>query len=429
MKNANLNKLSGGFTTSRSIESISILFWRFRTESQKRKGNCTIYARVTIKGKRKNISTGIRCKFTEFDCSTQQLKNDVATNQMLQSFKSEITRIFADLRLSRSKTANVVNIFKVLRGESLERHIPSMSELINTFYKLREAAVESKDISIRTLRKEKSWFTKVRAFSKKQHGKNAQIKDIVPADATHFVSYLKKEWDLSHNVAIKVVAYLKRLLDYAVECEYIGRNPFMNFRPKSESRRGERLTEAELHLMETTPVLHPVANTQRDCFLFSCYTGLAWTDVRNLRPHHIHQTVEGDFYIFKEREKTQQPTVIPLMRKALVILQKYENNKYCLDNGLMLPLLTNEKVNIYLKEIANLVGIEKKLTYHVARRTAADIAMNKGVDLKTLTSFMGHASIKATETHYSRINPNTVIQDFKKKFGEDFDDNLIPVAL
>ena len=149
----------------------------------------------------------------------------------------------------------------------------------------------------------------------------------------------------------------------------------------------------------------------RDIFLFSCYTGLAYIDTQKLTHQNINLGLDGNKWIFTKRQKTKTTSNIPLLPQAESIVEKYKDNKTCINSGKLLPVLSNQKMNAYLKEIADLCGIEKELTYHIARHTfATTVTLSNGVSIESVSKMLGHKSIKTTQ-HYAKILDSKVSQD------------------
>jgi len=149
----------------------------------------------------------------------------------------------------------------------------------------------------------------------------------------------------------------------------------------------------------------------KDIFLFSCYTGLAYVDVGNLKKTQIVSGIDNEKWIITKRQKTGTPQRIPLLAQALKIMKKYEGHKKCIDNNAVLPVLTNQKMNSYLKEIADTCGITKNLTFHIARHTfATTITLCNGVPLETVSHMLGHKRITQTQ-HYAKIVDLKVSED------------------
>jgi integrase len=165
----------------------------------------------------------------------------------------------------------------------------------------------------------------------------------------------------------------------------------------------EHLTQIELAKLESKDLKIERISQVRDIFLFSCYTGLAYTDTKNLRRSQIIIGIDGERWISTNRQKTDAPTRLPLLPKAVEIMEKYGNHPQCCSIGTLLPVLSNQKMNAYLKEIADLCGISKTLTYHTARHTfATTVTLSNGVPLETVSKMLGHSSLKQTQ-HYAKI--------------------------
>ena len=151
----------------------------------------------------------------------------------------------------------------------------------------------------------------------------------------------------------------------------------------------------------------------RDVFLFSCYTALAFIDAFQLTYSNISKGVDGNQWIFSSRQKTDTPTRIPLLPKALEIFEKYRSHPKCINTGKVLPVLSNQKMNSYLKEIADVCGISKTLTFHIARHTfATTITLNNDVPIESVSKMLGHKSIKITQ-HYAKIMDKKVSEDMR----------------
>ncbi|MDX5420130.1 MAG: site-specific integrase [Hymenobacteraceae bacterium] len=160
----------------------------------------------------------------------------------------------------------------------------------------------------------------------------------------------------------------------------------------------------------------------RDIFLFSCFTGLAYVDVQQLRHTDIGRGIDGEQWIFKNRQKTEAPSRIPLLPAALQVIDRYRQHPQCLHDGRVLPVLSNQKMNAYLKEIADLCGIRKPMTFHTARHTfATTVTMLNGVPMESVSKLLGHTNLKTTQ-HYAKILDIKVGEDMQRlrermKFG------------
>lgn len=152
----------------------------------------------------------------------------------------------------------------------------------------------------------------------------------------------------------------------------------------------------------------------RDIFVFCCYTGLAYVDVYKLKRSEIVEGIDGGNWITIKRQKTDSPSRIPLLPPALAILKKYEDHPQVIGQDRLLPVLSNQKMNSYLKEIADLCGITKKLTFHMARHTfATTVTLANNVPIETVSKMLGHTNIKTTQ-HYAKLLDTRISSDMEK---------------
>jgi integrase len=171
------------------------------------------------------------------------------------------------------------------------------------------------------------------------------------------------------------------------------------------------LTQEELVAISTKTFIAPRINQVRDIFLFSCYTGLAYADVKKLSRSEISTGIDGEKWIFTHRQKTETSTRLPLLPPAQEILDRYAEHPQCLNEARLLPVLSNQKMNGYLKEIADICGITKKMTTHTARHTfATTVTLTNGVPIETVSRMLGHKNLKTTQ-HYAKILDIKVSED------------------
>jgi integrase len=272
-----------------------------------------------------------------------------------------------------------------------------------------------------------SWNKHIEEWCVKKIGKNARLDQVLPADAKYFMVWLKGEKALSHNVASRIVSHLKRLLDFALENQWIDRNPLLNFRRKLEKKKLDFLTEFEMDKLETTKFASQAMDQLRDVFLFQCYTSLSYNELKNLTPGHI-STVDGYAYIRISRKKTENKTdidqIIPLVPQALQLLAKYKDHELCKRYDRCFPVQSNQKFNAMLKQIGMVTDIGKRLTSHVGRRTAATNYLNGGVPLVSVSAMLGHSSTLITQEHYTHVQPGMVVKDFMKFLKPGAENNL-----
>ena len=191
------------------------------------------------------------------------------------------------------------------------------------------------------------------------------------------------------------------------------KDPFVNYRGKLKETASVFLYEDELQTVMRKEFTIRRLTQVKDIFVFCCLTGLAYSDVKKINRKNIATGSEGDKWLMIKRTKTGTGTMIPLLPAALEILGKYEQNSFCLSQNKLLPVLSNQKTNGYLKEIADICGIQKKLTFHVARHTfATTVTLNNDVPIESVSRMLGHKSIYATQ-HYAKILNKKISRDMQ----------------
>jgi site-specific recombinase XerD len=203
---------------------------------------------------------------------------------------------------------------------------------------------------------------------------------------------------------------------------WLNKDPFTNYKSKVKEVERVYLTEEEIQTIINKDFKIERVGMVRDIFVFSCFTGLAYIDVKQLTKNHIGLGIDGDKWIFKNRQKTDTASKIPLLPMAQEIINKYENHPVCINEDRLLPIFSNQKMNAYLKEIADICEINKDLTFHIARHTfATTVTLSNGVPLETVSKMLGHTSLKTTQ-HYAKILDRKISEDMmilKSKFASN----------
>ena len=222
---------------------------------------------------------------------------------------------------------------------------------------------------------------------------------------------------LRNNGVMKHLERFKKMINLAVKLEWIVKNPFNQFQLKFDKYDREYLTERELGLIENTYFKHERLERVKDIFLFSCYTGLSYIDVKELTTHQIVLGIDNRYWIHTKREKTNELVKVPILPKALEIIEKYKVISEVTNSEKLLPLYSNQKTNSYLKEIARACNIHKNITFHVARHTfATTIMLSNGVPIETVSKLLGHTKLSTTQI-YARV--------IETKISEDIDNLLL----
>jgi site-specific recombinase XerD len=213
------------------------------------------------------------------------------------------------------------------------------------------------------------------------------------------------------NTIMKHIERLRKVVNMAIKNDWLDRDPFQKFQPSFIKSNRQFLTADELAAIEQKEFKILRLQHAKDMFVFSCYTGLAYIDVYELTPKNLSLGIDGGYWINTCRHKTDIPVRVPLLPPAMAIIEKYKNNPRVLETGKLLPVYANQLLNNYLKEIADFCGIEKPLSFHIARHTfATTVTLTNGVPIETVSKLLGHTSIKTTQI-YAKVIEQKVSED------------------
>ncbi|WP_336069744.1 site-specific integrase [Mesoflavibacter sp. CH_XMU1404-2] len=396
----------------RTRSTFSLLFWV--NTSRLNNNQVPVYARVTVNGKRVNISLKRKVILSEWDSAKSKLKgsNQEAKlfNRFLEQVRSQIYLAYEQL-LSENKLINAQAIKARYLGEDEQhRSLLELFEYHNT--------TMSKNLHKDTMRHYKTTQNYLKSFlSKKIKTDNIYLSNLDYSFIVDFEYYLKAheptdhQRKISNNTAMKHLQRLRKMLTMAYHLEWIDRDPFVRFKSSFEKREREFLSESELLKLENfhSPVNR--LNIVKDLFVFSCYTGISYIDLNNLTRDNIVKGIDGNDWLITKRQKTKTNVKIPLLDKALELVFKYENHPRVVANNGILPRLSNQRINAYLKEIADLCKIKKNLTFHIARHTfATTVTLSNGVPIETVSKLLGHTKIATTQI-YARVIERKVSED------------------
>jgi site-specific recombinase XerD len=236
---------------------------------------------------------------------------------------------------------------------------------------------------------------------------------------TDFEYYLRNREPEDHqkhignNGVMKHLERFRKMVTMAVKLEWLDRDPFEKYQLKFNHYERGFLTEHELARIENKEFRIERLVYIRDIFVFSCYTGLSYIDAMKLAPVNITIGIDGEYWISTNRQKTDEPVRVPILPKAWEMIEKYKTNPRSMKKGTIFPYISNQKLNSYLKEIADLCGIEKNLTFHLARHTfATTVTLTNGVPIETVSKMLGHSKITTTQI-YAKVIERKVSEDMK----------------
>lgn len=394
-------------------QNYTLLFW---INKSKMKNNLApIYCRITIRGKRAEISMKKSIAPDKWIASIGVAKGNSeearTLNNYLDLVKSDIYRHYVQLTsMDKYFTADYLkNSFLGITEkektliEVFMYHNSQMKELIGI------------DVVKATHTKFETVLSKVEVFIKKKYKRtDVFLKELNHKFITDFEHFLKTDEKIGHNTTMKYIRNVKKVMNMAVSNDWINKNPFDQFKCTAQKVHREILTSEELTVLAEKEFSIVRLSEIRDIFLFCCYTGYAFVDVEKLTHNDITIGIDGNKWIFTNRKKTGTVSNVPLLSFAQEILEKYSKNEYCINSGKLLPVKSNQKMNAYLKEVADICGIKKKLTMHIARHTfATTVTLSNGVPIETVSKMLGHTKLATTQI-YAQVLENKVSSDMLK---------------
>ena len=268
------------------------------------------------------------------------------------------------------------------------------------------------DFSIGTIKNWRVTLGHLKEFLVKKYGRlDIAFKELDENFLLEFDTYARRNWGCGTNAIIKHVQRIRKIVKKVVSKNWLHKDTFMNFEATAEKTHRTFLTDWELNAIEEKTFEIDRLEKVKDIFIFSCYTGLANVDVEKLTADNLVVGIDGKKWIYTFREKTNEKSNIPLLPKALQIIGKYKNDPKSLNRGKLLPVISNIKTNAYLKEIADVCGIKKNLTFHMARHTfATTITLTNGVPIETVSNMLGQSKITTTQI-YAKVLENKVSAD------------------
>lgn len=361
------------------------------------------------------FSSGIKCDPAKFDSNSLTIKGDAEKTLELKEMALKVETCFRELKL----TGRPVDL-QLIKATVLGLYVngvPSLTKTIDDFFDTVTTEERAGIVTIGHWRKVRGFHNHIRAFVKNRYPANAPLEDVVPADARALLTFLQANRNLSANVSNYIAAHFKRVLNFALENEWITRNPFLGFQRKTAYQGKDRLTKLELEKLTKLEIFSPSLDRIRWVFLFDCYTGLSHIDLYRLTPADVQYTSDGDAFMLTNRSKTKQPVVTYLPAFCLGIIERYKNDPYRLQTGKLLPVVSNQKMNMLLKEIAGLAGFKKHLTCHVARHTFFNLLYQTSTDEKAMRATAGHSGMDTMRKHYIEYNPEAIVRELKRNIG------------
>jgi site-specific recombinase XerD len=399
--------------------NFSLLFY-MKKQKNYQSGSAPIYIRITVSGKRSETTTGRECDPSRWNTGAGRANGTKEDTRAFNAFLDDLqTKVYQAHRLLTE--ADELITAETIRNKFLGKTEKprSLIEIFKDHNKKVEALI-GKEYAKGTLCRYQTSLKHTIDFLKwKYNLTDIDIKKVDHAFLMEYEFYLRSERKCANNSAVKYIKNFGKIIRICIANRWLTYDPFLNYKNKIKTVDRVYLTTGELQAMINKDMVTDRLTQVRDIFLFCCFTGLAYADVKKLRRWDLVTGIDGEQWISIKRQKTDTPSRIPLLPAASILMQRYADHPNCENSGRVLPVLSNQKMNSYLKEIADVCGINKPITFHIARHTfATTVTLLNGVPIESVSKMLGHTNIKTTQ-HYAKILDIKVGADMallKKKY-------------
>lgn len=385
-----------------------------RRDKTNKKGEAPVFMRLTINGER--ADTSIK-RFIEPHAwnsakgkANEKSRGGKDLNLYLDAISANILRIQRDLELDKKEVSAQIILNRYLGKEQSDRHT-----LMEVFRAHNEKCRALSGISLApgTVIRYETTLRLTEEFLQKSYQKeDCYLDEVTNQFIEDFEFFLKTVRRCCHNTTSKYLMNFKKIVRIALAKGWMKKDPFAQIRFHLDPVEREFLEKQELKAMLNKAISIPRLAQVRDIFCFCCLTGLAFTDVQQLKEEHLVADIHGKIWIRKARQKTKNMCNIPLLDEAQKIIDRYREHPYCQTHDVLLPVCSNQKMNSYLMELADICGIRKNLSTHCARHTFATLTLASGATIDNVAKMLGHANVNMTR-RYAKVLDSSIMRDME----------------
>lgn len=393
--------------------TFGLLFY-IRRDKTNKKGEAPVFMRLTINGERADASIK---RFIEPHAwnsakgkANEKSRGGKDLNLYLDAISANILRIQRDLELDKKEVSAQIILNRYLGKEQSDRHT-----LMEVFRAHNEKCRALSGISLApgTVIRYETSLRLTEAFLRTTYKKeDCYLDEITHQFVEDYDFYLRTVRRCCHNTTTKYLLNFKKIVRIALAKGWMKKDPFAQVHFHFEPVEREFLEKQELKVLLNKEITITRLAQVRDIFCFCCLTGLAFTDVQQLKPEHLVADIHGKIWIRKARQKTKNMCNIPLLDEAQKIIDRYRDHPYCQTHGVLLPVCSNQKMNSYLKELADICGIRKNLSTHCARHTFATLTLASGATIDNVAKMLGHANVNMTR-RYAKVLDSSIMRDME----------------
>ncbi len=399
------------------LENMKTLCFIKKTKLLKN-GEAPIFIRITIGNERGEFGIKKSVLPSRWDDSLQRVKGNTPIaseiNTLLSNLEQKIKATAEYLTFVQESVSPQMILAKIQDRKEKRRTILQVFEEHNSSAR----KLVGIDFAEGTIERYETSYKHTRDFIRHKYKKDdLPLEELNHQFIRDYELYLKTERKCNHNSATKYLKNFKKIVRIALANRWLENDPFASIKFKLKPVDAIFLTEQELEtIMKKDFSIERIAQV-RDIFLFCCFTGLAFSDVKGLKKEHLSRDSDGSLWIHKKRRKTNQMSTIFVIEAAWRILEKYKNHPMVQDKDILLPVLSNQKMNSYLKEITDLCSIDKPISTHTARHTfATTVALSNNIPIEVVSKTLGHSSIKMTQ-RYARTTEDLIKKNMRTISG------------
>lgn len=390
------------------------LLFSMRKPKNYQSGDMPIYLRITVDGQRAEVAVSRKFDPSRWDTRLGRAIGTKADAKALNSYLEGVQGKLHELHRQMTE-ADANTTAETLKNRFIGK-VEKARTLITVFedHNQKMKSLVGQEFEKSTLQRYETALMHTKDFMQWQHNvSDIPITKINFAFLNDFEYYLRSVRKCANNSAIKYIKNLGKIVRICLGNGWLTVDPYLNYKPKTKAVHRDVLTKEELDRLIKKKFDIVRLNVVRDVFVFCCYTGLAYVDVHKLKRSELVKGIDGDLWIYTSRKKTDTLSRIPVLPAALSVIESYNDHPQCIAEDSLLPVMSNQKMNAYLKEIADLCKINKLLTFHIARHTfATTVTLNNGVPIESVAKMMGHTSIKTTQI-YAKVMDHKISSDMQ----------------
>ncbi len=399
---------------NRQKSTFRISFYVRRTRPNKH-GEVPVCVRIAVNGQRADTTIRKSILPDQWDAIRGQASPRTtlgkAINLYIDTVRARIIRIHRDLEMDEQPftAQQVLDLY-------LGRKTSNRRTLLKLFREHNEKCRQlvGIDLAAATAERYETCMKLTQEFMQHTyHRDDIELERVDRRFIEDFGFFLKTSCGCSHNTTMKYLGNFKKIIRLALSRKWMEENPFAGMRFKMQPVRREMPEKAEIDRILHKEITIPRLALTRDIFIFCCFTGLAFSDIKELAPEHLATDMQGHRWIRKPRRKTGNMCNIPLLKIPEEILKRYRTDPECLAHNVLLPVTSNQKMNVYLKELADICGIRKNLSTHCARHFFATYTLAHGVSIESVAKMLGHSNTNMTR-HYAKVLDQTILREMSK---------------